>query len=146
MDRTNLLPDNSLPKRVRDLEQTLNELNTYQRLGSHSVLSGRVFSADPYDIEVDNITTAALTTPVTVRVTFTPSSTLFDNLSLVHRFMYTYTSSGTPIVVMERRLPSGNLQTWDIQLWNSSGVTISWVRLKFYFFVVGSGTFSAVVL
>jgi hypothetical protein len=144
--RTNLLPDNQLIKRIGDLERQLNELNTFQQLGSHSVLTGRLFSASAYDIEVDNITTAALTTPVVVQVTFTPSSTLFNNLSLVHRMMYTWTSSGSPFPVLERLLPVNNTQQWNIPIWNSSGSTVAWTRFKFYFFVVGSGTFTVNVL
>jgi hypothetical protein len=145
--RISRLPENTLIKRISDLESFVNQLNsTYQQLGSHSLVTSRLYSANTYDIEVDNITTAALTTPVVVQVTFTPSSTLFNDLSLVHFFAYTYTSSGSPFPVLERLLPSNNLQQWNIPIWNSSGSTIAWTRLKFYFFVVGSGTFTANVL
>lgn len=141
MNRVDSLPDNQLIERVSSLETQLAELNSYQRLGSHSTLSNRVFSANTFDIQPTSITSGSYRV---VLVTFIPSSKAINNLSFVHRLMYTYTSTGVPALTLERFLPANNEQTWKIYVRNDSGSTISSVSIKLYFFVIGSGTFTVV--
>jgi hypothetical protein len=144
--------DRALLKRISDLETKVAELNTFQRLGSHSVVTNRIFSANAFDIEVDNVPAFVGSGGAyqTILVTFTPSSSNFANMSFVHRMFYTYTQDMTNGYTLgiswERLLPIGNQQQWKLYIQSNSTYVTAWLRLKFYFFAIGAGTFTAVLL
>ncbi len=147
MNRVDFLADNSLVQRITNLRTLINELSTYQRIGTHSVLPGRIFSGSTSDIHLINLGAG---TYKTVLVTFTPISALFSNMSLVHRILYTETystaSGGSLFIGVERLLPSAGTQTWNLYLNNIGFGNIPTVDVKLYFFVIGAGTFTANVL
>lgn len=149
-ERLNRLKSNTLPARITKLEKQLDQGNSFNRLGSASVRGNRLFSANPYDVEIDSIAGYSPGVYKTITVTFTPSSQVFGNLSFVHRLAYTYTQDMTNgytlNLAIERLLPVGNTQSWRIYVQPFSSYSTAYLRVKLYFFLIGSGTFTTSVL
>jgi hypothetical protein len=142
--------DNALIKRITDLESNIEQLNSFQRLGSKSAIGYRIYSANAYDVQILNVPAFSVGYFQTITVTFTPSSSTFSNSSFVHRMFYTYTqdltNGNTLTLRYERLLPVGNQQVWKIYVQSFSTFVTAYLQVKLYFFTNGSGTFSSTVL
>lgn len=143
MTRIQELPENVLPERFAEMDRFIAQLkNAPQTIGSSSVLTNRIFSSNPFDIEV---TSVGFNNRV-VEVTYTPADMVFGG-SPVYKMEYKATSSsfmGEPIV--ERLLPENGIHKWRIYLSGSNVSPVAWVRLKLYFYTTGDGTLAAVIV
>lgn len=142
MTRVELLKENAILVRLTAANTEMEALRRVeQSFGSDSVRTSRIFSEDSYDIQVNSV---GFNNRV-VEVTFTPDEAS-DSLGGVLEFDYTMTTSGESavLVYVEPLLPSDNTTKFRLYLSGSDYFTVSWVRLKFFFFANASGTFSAV--
>ncbi|MGJ5804362.1 hypothetical protein ACSCB1_35435 [Streptomyces europaeiscabiei] len=144
MSRLDNLAENKLRALLEQAERELREMKAPQIVGSHNVIMQRVFSGDPFDIEVSGLT---VLTGYTVEVVFTPDDSTFENLGLVYKMEYAADISNNPNnlrIDVERQKPDNNQQRWLVFL--SSTAATSYVRLRFYFFANGPGTFTATLV
>lgn len=142
MDRTSLLPEEELHRRIIGVRRAVEELKSNpQRIGSSSLLTNRVFSEQPWDVELTNVTAARRT----VQIAYTPEQSLLADLGGVFKMEFTTSTSGETSLVasVERLRPADGQQQWLVHLRSNGGVTLTSVRLKFYFFAQGSGSFTA---
>lgn len=146
MGRLDLLPENELVRRITALTRLRDELKSKQIFGSDSVQTARVFSANPFDIQVDDV---QFNNRV-VEVTFTPADTTYTDSSLVYSLHTEGVQKVNPNAVVdvfvERQKPSGGVQKWRVYLSGSDFYPTEWVRLKFYFYATGNGQISAVLI
>lgn len=143
MGRIDLLPENELVRRVSALTRLRDQLKAKQIFGSDSVKAARVFSANAYDIQVDDV---RFNNRV-VLLTFTPDDNTYGESSLVYSLHTEATAKFNPNSVVdafvERDVPANGVQQWKIYLSGSDFYPTEWVRLKFYFYATGSGQISA---
>ena len=144
------LPDNALPEAIRQRLNDAQELKgAFQSIGSSSVVTHRIFSGDTFDIQFDPSTTPGAIRAHQADVEFIP-----DDMTLggaychqVHaRYLDTSNNPATWFFQWFERVPS----TDGKQKWRfyhvSFGYPTDAVRLKFFFFTTGSGTFTANVI
>lgn len=147
--RLNDLPASVYWQRIKDIRHGLNQVGSYQQIGTNNFIPTRIFSGNAYDI---SFTAPGFTSGsrkfATIRVTFTPSDDTFDNMSLVTRLApVRIDNNGTILTHFDRYPPNGKTQVWDIYVesMEASGnaiVPIYNVQFKFYLYVLGSGTFT----
>lgn len=120
---------------LRGVNRDLDELKGFQKLGSSSVVTGRLYSASSFDVQ-----TPSSGTPV-VEVIFTPDDMTFGGAFAYKLVVVDVT--GTPAEVTtgiyRQRVGSDNLQKWRIAASTNQ-------KLKFYFLTAGYGTFTANVI
>lgn len=141
MDGRPLSQSEALASRLRELRRVADDLKvSAQRTGSGSVVMSRVFSEADYDIEVEDV---GFNNRV-VLLTFIPDDTSVNGLNIPYRMSFTKELSDDSIVdVFVQRLdPDQGGQRWLLYLSGSDAFPTDWVRLKFYSFANGGGTFS----
>lgn len=125
-----------LEQLIRDVE----EFKQFQRSGQDSIRMYRIFSEDAYDKELTNV----MFNNKKFRLTFTPENGA--ERGLVYKMVFTYTEgSGNSVSVEHERENVDNAdgsQTWLFIVSGSDFFPNTQVRLKFYFWASGHGTFS----
>lgn len=146
------LPDRVPPPEMlaADLQQLISdveEFKQFQRSGQDSVRMYREFSANAYDIELTNVQFNNRK----FRLTFTPDEGA--ERGLVYKMVYTYTeASGSGISSVQIEHERENVdnddgsQTWLFIVSGSNFFPNPQVRIKFYFWTSGTGTFSTTIL
>lgn len=147
--RLTLLTENELVRRIRALERLRDALKAVgQRFGSDSVKVWRIYSANAYDIQIDDV---RFNNRV-VEVTFTPSNPNDPNTSLVYKMVPVYmpvngdNNTWQENDQMQRLKPVNGVQKWRLYLNGSDYYPTSYVRFKFYFYASGNGTFTATLI
>lgn len=134
------LPQNRLVGAVRELATNALEAKGAQPYGSDALVTQRVFSDQPYDLQANG-------TRRRIRVEFTPNDLTFGGAPVFKMKVRLMNTSNVVILPIsfdvERQRPEGNKQVWLVFVWVDSS---SPFRLKFFFDSVGSGVFSATVL
>lgn len=143
--RLAMLNENEIVRRVKALVRLRDELKAVGQLfGSDSVVTRRVFSANPYDVQIDNVTNSVRV----VEITFTPDNPDDQNTSLVYKMEYVGTPSSGHYVSdhdVQRFKPVNGVQKWRIYLQGNAAPNVAtYWRGKFYFYASGSGQFTAV--
>lgn len=126
------LPSNKPIELLKSNRQTAQEIKAAQRRGSASILMSRIQSGATWDF--------TFTGPGTVEVLFTPDNLQFDGAFCYRLYARRNDSYGTTDVepINIKRKPNiGAKQRWLIP-YDLSGT----VRLKFFFFAQGAGTFT----
>lgn len=145
MNRLDLLPDNQLVTRARNLLTVSNELKgAPQILGSDSVLTSVVRSGAAYDIQVNTIDYNSKV----IEVTYTPAASILTGTGIVWDFDYTdiYGDFNFVGVTVEALEPVGGIQKWRLYLNGNDSFPSIWGRYTFYFFTIGSGTFTTALV
>lgn len=142
------VPDRLPPEEMfaADLEQLIRdfeEFKQFQRSGQDSIRMYRIFSDDVYDKELTNVRFNNRK----FRLTFTPEEGA--EKGLVYKMVYTYTeASGSGISSVQIEHERENVdnddgqQTWLFMVSGSDFFPNPQVRIKFYFWASGHGTFS----
>jgi hypothetical protein len=144
------LPENALPNELKLRTRDLEELKgSFQAFGSTSVVTHRVFSPDTYDIQFTASSTPGTLIVHRADVEFIPDdTTLGGAFAYMARAKYLDTSNVTATYYfpwVERVPTTDGTQKW--RFYHASfGYPADTVRLKFYFFTTGSGTFTANVI
>ena len=144
--RLAMLSENDLVRRIKALVRLRDELKAVGQLfGSDSVVTKRVFSANPYDVQINNVNNVGVRT---VEITFTPDNPDDPNTSLVYKMEYVGTPSAGHYVSdrdVQRFKPVNGVQKWRVYLQgNAPPNAATYWRGKFYFYASGSGQFTAV--
>ena len=145
------LPEKALSEELkRHIAETAELKGSFQSLGSTSVLTHRIFSDDVYDVQL-----TASPTPGTVLinqadVTFVPDDNTFGGAFCYRVFVKCFDISNNVIdpaypVYIERKETTDGSQKWSFYH-ASFGYPEDTIRLKFYFFTTGSGTFSTTLV
>lgn len=125
---------------IRDVE----EFKQFQRSGQDSVRMYRIFSGNAYDKELTNVQF----NNKKFRLIFTPEDGAARGL--VYKMAYTYTEgSGNSVQIESERENVDNAdgsQSWLFMVSGSDFFPNTQVRLKFYFWASGNGTFDTVNL
>lgn len=144
-ERTDLLPENELVRRIVALQKIRDEIKGAEQLfGSDSVRTNRLYSPDAYDIQVDNV---GFNNRV-VELTFTPDQ---PNSSAIYGLYITAqiapAQASSVVFYSEAFKPDSNgVKKWRFYLNGSDAFPVLWVRMKFYLYATGSGTFTATLL
>lgn len=135
-----LRPEDQFAADFEQLIRDVEEFKQFQRSGQDSVRMYRIFSANAYDKEL----TSVMFNNKKFRLTFTPTDGA--ERGLVYKMEYTYTEgSGNSVEVLSERENVDNAdgsQTWLFIVSGSDFFPNSQVRLKFYFWASGEGSFS----
>lgn len=129
-----------------DVRQLLNDIEEYKqfaRSGQDSVRMYRVFSSDLYDVQKTGVTFRN----TRFRLTFLPDDG--EERGLVYKMEYTYTEASGPgissvqiDVERETVVNADGSQSWLVSVSGSDFFPNPQVRIKFYFWASGTGTFS----
>lgn len=135
------LPEMGLERVVREADVRRREIKAEQAIGSDSVVLERVASDATFDLQVGVLPTFRSRV---IEVTYTPKETHFGG-GLVYKLAVQMMNTGGVVSVysprIERQRAVGNNQVWRV--YANSDATM---RLKFFFFAIGTGSFSATVL
>lgn len=133
-------PSDMLAADLEQLIRDVEEFKQFQRSGQDSVRMYRVFSGDVYDKQLTNV----MFNNKKFRLTFTPEDGA--ERGLVYKMVYTYTEgSGNSVQIESERENVDNddgSQTWLFMVSGSDFFPNTQVRIKFYFWASGHGTFS----
>ena len=117
-----------------------------QGFGSESILTKVVQSANPYDIQVNDI---GFNNRV-VEVVYTPSTSAVSGQGTILSFWYTDSyaspSNAAEVFVDEMGQLGGGIQKFRLYLRGNDSNPPAWGRYKFYFETIGSGNFTASLL
>lgn len=139
------VPDRIPPPEMlaADLEQLIRDVEEFKQFqfsGQDSIRMYRVFSANAYDKQLTNV----MFNNRKFRLTFTPDEGA--ERGLVYKMVYTYTEgSGNSVQIESERENVDNAdgsQTWLFMVSGSDFFPNTQVRIKFYFWASGTGTFS----
>lgn len=136
-------PPEMLAADLQQLIKDVEEFKQFQRSGQDSIRMYRVFSNDAYDKQLTNV----MFNNKKFRLTFTPDEGA--ERGLVYKMVYTYTEASGPgissVQIESERENVDNAdgsQTWLFMVSGSDFFPNTLVRLKFYFWASGTGTFS----
>lgn len=144
------LPEHALSAELRRRAAERSEYKgSFQALGSRSVQSRRVFSSAAYDIQFTASTTPNQIIYHRADIEFLPGDDTFGG-ALCHRVMIKYLDLSNNVATwlnpqIERVRTTDGRQMWRVYH-TTYGYSSDSVRLKFYFFTTGSGTFTANVI
>lgn len=124
---------------VKNLLRDIEEYKQFARSGQDSVRMYRIFSQNTFDWSKTNVKFR----DTRFRLTFVPESGA--DKGLVYKMEYTYTEgSGNSVqidVEREQVVNDSGYQTWLVSVSGSDFFPNSLVRMKFYFWASGIGTF-----
>ena len=145
MKEIDRLPERAIHEEISNQLADGSELKAYQRLGSDSVQTTRIFSGNTYDLEFVGIGSFK---QHRAAIEFIPSDKRFGG-ALCHRLVaQVLDNTNTPIrtlLTIDRERTVDNRQRWLIT-YDTFGDASTTRRVKLYFFATGSGTFTANVL
>lgn len=146
------IPDNALSAELRHrVTETIELKGSFQAIGSQSVRAHRIFSPADYDVQFTASSTPGATIVHQVDIEFVPDDMTFGGaychkvlvkaLDLTgHAFTWIDVQDNS-----ERRITSDGRQVWSFY-YVSFGYSADSVRLKFYLFTTGAGTFTTNVV
>lgn len=140
MDNNRIPPNEQFVADIKQLLKDIEDYKSFARSGSDSIRMYRIFSSDAYDYQKAGVTFKN----TRFRLTFTPLDGA--GRGLVYKMEYTYTEgSGNSVqidVERENVNNSDGSQSWLVSVSGSDFFPNSLVRMKFYFWASGIGTFS----
>lgn len=141
------LPENAFRESIASQRQDMSQLKgSFQRFGSRSVKTHRVFSDSEYDLLHPATSPGAPTVVHEVEVEFLPDDKRFGG-AFCYRLMakaVDSSSTGYQITTLDRKRTTDGRQVWTY-LYQTFGGMGEW-KVKFYFFTTGSGTFTVNVI
>lgn len=146
----NRLPHNTFASTLRTLDTEEDELKgAFQAFGQASIITNRIFSSATYDAVFIPSSVPGTMVVHRIDIEFIPDETKFGG-AFCHRLEIKCTDSTGAIVngnpTWLKRLPIVNgRQRWSFH-YVSYGNAAELLRMKFYFFATGSGTFTSTVV
>ena len=122
---------------------------SFQAIGSGSVVTHRIFSPDTFDLQLTASTTEDTMIFHRADIEFIPDDMTLGG-ALCHRLLVRVLDTSNDIVTyvtpfLERRITSDGKQKWSIYH-TTFGYPSDTIRLKFFFFTTGSGTFTTTIV
>lgn len=144
------LPERALSEEIKERLRAPIELKgSAQSLGSSSVITHRIFSQEPFDVQLNPSGTAGVMRLHRVDVEFIPNDTTFGGAFCLNLGVRARNLSGGVVdrwaISIERKKVVGKKQAWSVY-YSSFGYAEDAIRLKFFLFALGSGTFKATVI
>lgn len=122
---------------------------SFQALGSTSVLTHRIFSAAPYDVQINPGSAPNVPKFHRVDVEYVPDDETFGGAFCLDLKVKARNLSGGRVdrwaIEVERKPVVDGAQRWSVY-YITYGFPEDAVRLKFYLFALGSGTFTVNVV
>jgi len=150
MKQLDRLPENAMSSELRRRIFENNELKgAFQRRGSTSVVTHRIFSQSTYDVQFTPPSPVGTLKVNQVDVEFIPDDKTFGGAFCYRMLIVALDTNNQPLAgvqpEIERKPVVDGRQRWSVYH-TSFGYAGDTARLKFYFFTLGSGTFTANVI
>lgn len=146
MKQLDRLPERAIERVLKDAQQEQAELKSFQRLGSASVLTYRVFSNAAHDVQF--VSSGSTRKLHRADIEFIADDKTFGGALPLRLEVKSMNTSGAimrdALKIIRRPVVDGR-HIWSVYL-TTYGDSGSTRRLKFYFFALGSGTFTVNVL
>lgn len=136
MDNIRNMPQDQFAADFRKLLVDLEEFKQFQRSGQDSIRMYRIFS----DAESDKTLTSVMFNNKKFRLTFIPDAGA--ERGLVYKLRYSMIGDAEAFVERENVDNEDGSQSWLFIISGSDFFPASEVKLKFYFWSSGTGTFS----
>lgn len=144
------IPEAGLSTELKRRKADANELKgSFQTFGASSVVTHRIFSENIYDLEFTASSTPDTRILHRADVEFIPDDLTFGG-AFCHRVYARYLDTSNTELnfhapMFERRVSRDGAQKWSFYHY-TFGYPSDSLRLKFYFFTTGSGTFTTTIV
>lgn len=150
MGELDRIPENAFSAELKRRATEADELKgSFQSLGATSVITHRVFSPSVYDVQMTASATPGMLRVHRVDVEFIPDDLTFGG-AFCHRVYARVLDTLNAPVTFTNPMSERQATTDGKQKWSFFHVTFGYpsdtIRLKFYFFTTGSGTFTTTIV
>ena len=144
------IPEKALARELARRSAEGSELKgSFQALGSQSVVTHRIFSTNIFDLQFTASTVADTIIFHQADIEFIPGDMTFGG-AFSHRLFVRVLDTSNNVITyidpfLERRITADGKQKWSIYH-TTFGYPSDSIRMKFYFFTTGTGTFTTSIV